>query len=406
MNRHSNHLRRFNSTVTNNNSPIKLNETISKEKINILGLTGEEISNQFEVLGLLNQFPKYTINQLQNGLYINGYTDFNQFTSLKLSHRQLLNECFIIDYGIPKSSLISTDGTRKWLLNFGGRNDIESVYIPQVNQLAANNAGHIGSLCVSSQVGCSLACKFCHTGTQKFQKNLNSSEIVAQILFGMRQVGDLPKPIHQRRALTNVVFMGQGEPLYNFKNVSKAIKFINTQYNWSPWRTTISTSGLVPLMGKIGSELSASLAVSLHAVTNELRDSIVPINKQYPIEELMKGCQNYLEAIQSKPSQQRRITFEYVMLEGVNDSLLEAKELVRLMRHYKIPAHFNLIPFNTWPGTIYKSTCLSQIKKFQNVIKQSEFPCHIRVSRGLDIMAACGQLKSLNDSKTSFTAHQ
>ncbi|KAI8909701.1 putative Fe-S containing enzyme, partial [Gorgonomyces haynaldii] len=324
--------------------------------------------------------PKpYNIDQIFDGLYKSGHLDFQHMTNLPLATRKELSQ---LDIGAPKSieHLISNDGTQKWLLE-SNQKRYETVFIPQVAQNT-----QVGTVCVSSQFGCSLNCSFCHTGTQKFQGNLTFQEIVGQIMHCMRSLGDLPST--GKRNVTNVVFMGQGEPLYNFKNVSQAILFVNQTFGLAPWRTTVSTSGVVPLMGKIGSELKASLAVSLHAVTNNLRDELVPLNKMYPIEELMKGCKDYLQAVQSKPLQ--RITFEYVMLDSVNDSVAEARQLCRLL--HGVPAHVNLIPFNPWKGSKYSSSSKTTILKFQKTVESKGIKCHIRTARGQDIMAACGQL--------------
>lgn len=249
--------------------------------------------------------------------------------------------------------------------------------------------------------------------------NLEASEIVAQVMHAMRTVGDFNRKATnydskdvdaarndskntasaKRRAMTNIVFMGQGEPLYNFKNISAAIQFYNQTFSFAPWRTTISTSGLVPLMGRISSELKASLAVSLHAVNNELRDEIVPINKQYPIEELMKGVRAYLAGVSTSHTQNYRVTFEYVMLDGINDTIADARQIVRLLKG--IPAHVNLIPFNSWPGAPYTCSSESNMTAFSKILFNGDIPCHIRTSRGQDIFAACGQLKTSNVSKKS-----
>jgi 23S rRNA (adenine2503-C2)-methyltransferase len=337
---------------------------------------------------------KYTIDQLWTAIYKTGIRDFDRINTLSKFDISQLKEHCILDFGNEINSLVSVDGTRKWLLEFQ-RQNIETVFIPQVNKAIH---GKVGTLCVSSQVGCSLRCAFCHTGTQKFKKNLHFSEIVAQVLHAMRAVGDLPRKNQTiPRNLTNIVYMGQGEPLLNYKNVAKAVKFVNEAFGFSSWRTTISTSGVVPLIPAIASELGASLAISLHAVSNDLRNELVPLNKQYPIELLLKSCQEYLKALGPAPQQQRRITFEYVMLNKINDSEKEAKELVRLIRHSK--PHINLIPFNPWPGTTYESSSMNNIHKFQRILIDAAIPCHIRRSRGQDIMAACGQLKSSTESK-------
>ena len=248
-----------------------------------------------------------------------------------------------------------------------------------------------GTACLSSQIGCSLNCSFCHTGTQKFLGNLDYSDIIAQVLLVKKEIGDFSNP---KRALTNIVFMGQGEPLYNFKNVKKAISFLQHQMGYAPWRSTISTSGVVPLIPSISKEIGASIAISLHAVNDTLRDQLVPLNKQFPIKELMSSCKEYLKY---SGTQNSRITFEYVMLRSVNDSLADAKQLIRLLNGF--PAHVNLIPFNQWPGTSFECSTTTAIENFQNMLK-SYFPTHVRMARGQDILAACGQLKSSMESKS------
>ena len=297
---------------------------------------------------------QYFLDQIWSEVYRTGRKSFDEMTCLPKLTRGLLKD-FEIGYGVEKEHLISKDGTRKWLVEFQGK-AVEMVYIPQVNQVAT-----VGTLCVSSQAGCSLKCSFCHTGTQKFLGNLHFSSIIAQWMRCMHTVGDLP--IHSgKRNLTNVVFMGQGEPLYNFKNVSAAVLFMNETFGWAPWRTTISTSGVVPLMGAVSKDLKACLAVSLHAVTNNLRDELVPLNKMYDISQVLLGCKDYLRGLDDPKNQNYRITFEYVMLDSVNDSLIEAKQLVRLLRG--LSAHVNLIPFNPWPGSRFQSSSMKKIEVF------------------------------------------
>jgi 23S rRNA (adenine2503-C2)-methyltransferase len=368
---------------------------LSKTLPTLLGLPKPQL---IDLLSPVLNLPKekyYVYDQLYTALYTTGNQDFSQMQCLSAKHKLLLQQNTEIGLPTVKKSLLSIDGTRKWLLNFKERADIETVYIPEVNKHTHNS---IGTLCVSSQVGCSLKCSFCHTGTQKFQRNLTFSEIIAQVMHTMSELGDF-KPGNPRK-LTNIVFMGQGEPLYNYKNVSKAVKFINETFKYAPHRTTISTSGLVPLMGVLGSELGANLAVSLHAVNDELRDVLVPLNKQYNIKKVLVGCRDYAKSLEKNSFRRRRITFEYVMLKSVNDSDIEAKELVRLLKG--IDSHVNLIPFNVWPGTIYETSEMDQILNFQKILYDGGIRTHIRMARGADIMAACGQLKSLEDSKTKF----
>lgn len=311
------------------------------------------------------------------------------FIEIPLNDRLVLEEKFNIGLGQVKNELVSNDGTRKFLLTFNGndRHVVETVYIPSVNKKET-----VGTVCVSSQIGCSLKCSFCHTGTQKLLRNLESSEIIAQIMQSM----DFPLK-EKKRNVTNIVFMGQGEPLLNFRKVAAAVQFFNSTFKYAPFRTTISTSGVVPLMRAVGNELGASLAVSLHAVNDQLRDELVPLNKQYNIQQVLDGCQQYIDGIKDRYSAQKRITFEYVMLEGINDGLSDARELKRLLS--RLPSHVNLIPFNPWPGSNYKSSSMKTILEFQKVIKNSGIPSHIRLSRGQDIYAACGQLASSFERK-------
>jgi 23S rRNA (adenine2503-C2)-methyltransferase len=353
---------------------------LEKAKTKLIGLSKTALKERITELSL----KSYIHQQIWTGIYQQGYTSFDQFSTLSKQTRSLLAEEFDIGYGTQIENLKSVDGTMKFLLGYGEKREIETVFIPQV---AKGSAADVGTLCVSSQVGCSLACKFCHTGTQKFMGNLTSSEIIAQVMTAMKTVGDLPLDPLRRKTMTNIVFMGQGEPLYNYRNVSAAVKFVNSTYGLAPWRTTISTSGLVPLMPKIASELNAGLAVSLHACNDELRDELVPINKQYPIAELMKGVDGYMKGLViGSLKQHYRITFEYVMLDGVNDTSADARELGRLLNG--LPAHVNLIPFNPWPNSPYKCSSAGRIKSFSEIILSCRIPCTIRTPRGKDILAA------------------
>ena len=274
---------------------------------------------------------------------------------------------------------VSSDGTRKWLLRTGPGIEFESVYIPEKDR---------GTLCVSSQVGCTLTCRFCHTGTQKLVRNLTPAEILGQIMIAKDALSDWPSTAPGRK-VTNVVMMGMGEPLYNFDNVKAALKIVTDgdALALSKRRVTLSTAGVVPMIEKAGSEIGSSLAISLHAVRDELRDELVPINKKYPIKELLDACRTYPGA-----SNARRITFEYVMLRGLNDSLADARALVKLLAG--IPAKINLIPFNAWPGAPYECSEWSQIEKFAEIVNNAGYASPVRTPRGRDIMAACGQLKS------------
>ncbi|KAJ3276965.1 hypothetical protein HDV01_000017 [Terramyces sp. JEL0728] len=354
--------------------------------IPLLGLSLRELAAQLKQT--IPRIEPFRSKQISDAVYQQGVTRIEDISTLPQSLKLELMQHYTIGYPNQKESLQSIDGTRKWLLGYDGKS-FESVFIPEVNRKQTT-----GSLCISSQVGCSLQCAFCHTGTQKFMGNLTSSQIVGQYMNSLQETNYFPYHPTKKRMVSNMVFMGQGEPLYNFKNVSNAIRFLNDTFQLSPWKTTVSTSGLVPLMPKIA-ELPASLAVSLHAVTNQLRDKLVPLNKQYPISELVKGCHLYLDQV--KQHTYRRITFEYVMLDKVNDSEIEAKELVRIVK--PLSPHVNLIPFNPWPGTEFQCSAHTRIKAFQDILQNAGVPCHIRTSRGQDIMAACGQLKSSTESK-------
>ena len=279
------------------------------------------------------------------------------------------------------SAQVSTDGTRKWLLRAPDGNEFEMVFIPDADR---------GTLCVSSQVGCTLNCRFCYTGTMKLVRNLTPGEIVGQVMLARDTLGEWPSA-QDGRLLTNIVMMGMGEPLYNFDNVKKALNIVMDEagIQLSRRRITLSTSGVVPMMAKAGEEIGVNPAVSLHAVTKDVRDEIVPLNRKFGIEELLAACAAYPGA-----NNARRITFEYVMLKDKNDSDEDAKELVRLLRKYKIPAKVNLIPFNPWPGSAYECSDWKQIERFSDIVFKAGISAPIRTPRGRDIMAACGQLKS------------
>jgi 23S rRNA (adenine2503-C2)-methyltransferase len=318
-------------------------------------------------------------DQLWNWIYVRGSRDFAQMTNLSKDVRAQLAEKFSLARPEVVTEQISTDGTRKWLLRTGPGIEFETVYIPEPDR---------GTLCISSQVGCTLNCRFCHTGTQKLVRNLTSAEIVGQILVAKDSLNDWPSTGENRR-ITNVVLMGMGEPLYNFENVKAAMHIAASSSGlaFSKRRITLSTAGVVPMIPKAGAEIGSSLAISLHAVRDDIRDVIVPINKKYPIKELLDACRHYPGV-----SNARRITFEYVMLKGVNDSLPEARELVKLLRG--IPAKINLIPFNPWPGAPYECSDWEQIETFAEIVNRAGYASPVRTPRGRDIMAACGQLKS------------
>ncbi|TPX56575.1 hypothetical protein PhCBS80983_g04438 [Powellomyces hirtus] len=335
---------------------------------------------------------KYMQDDIWRFLYTRGVEDFDDMTSLSKDVRAALKAGFEVGNGIIKSNLTSKDGTRKWLIGFGKGADIETVLIPSPTDPKS------GTVCVSSQVGCSLSCSFCHTGTQKLLRNLAANEILSQIMHAMRSVGDFPLEKGKRRNISNIVFMGQGEPLYNFRNVSAAISLLTSRsaLNMARWRITLSTSGVAPLMERVGKDLGVGLAVSLHAVTDPLRDVLVPLNKQYPIKEVLNGCHKYLSHMPNE-SRHRRITFEYVMLDGVNDTPADARHLTRLIG--QMPSHVNLIPFNPWPGSDYKPSTDANIQRFRKIVDEAGIACHVRLPKGQDIMAACGQLKSSEDRK-------
>jgi 23S rRNA (adenine2503-C2)-methyltransferase len=318
-------------------------------------------------------------NQLWHWIYHRGATSFDAMSSLSKDLRARLAETAEVRRPEIVRALVSVDGTRKWLLRFADGQEAETVFIPD---------GDRGTLCVSSQVGCTLTCRFCHTGTQKLVRNLEPHEIVGQVMVARDALGEWPSPT-DGRLLSNIVMMGMGEPLYNFENVSKALKIVmdNEGISLSRRRITLSTAGVVPVIERCGAELGVQLAISLHAVTDEIRDVIVPLNKKYPIAELMAACRAYPGL-----NNARRITFEYVMLKGVNDSPADARALVRLIKG--IPAKVNLIPFNPWPGAPFERSTEEAIKAFSDIVFAAGYASPVRTPRGEDIMAACGQLKS------------
>jgi 23S rRNA (adenine2503-C2)-methyltransferase len=342
---------------------------------NLVGLDRQELTAALADIGA----PAFRARQIWHWLYHRGATDFTVMTTLAKEFRAVLAEKFTIVRPTVAIDQKSVDGTRKWLLRFPDGQEVESVHIPEEDR---------GTLCVSSQVGCTLTCKFCHTGTQKLVRNLSTAEIVGQVMIARDQLGEWPSP-KDGRLLSNIVMMGMGEPLYNYENVAKALKIVmdGEGISISKRKITLSTAGVVPKIHRCGEELNVNLAISLHAVNNELRDRIVPINKKYPLEELLEACRTYPGL-----SNARRITFEYVMLKGVNDSPAEARELVRLLRD--IPAKVNLIPFNPWPNAPFECSTPEAIKRFSDIVFDAGYASPVRTPRGQDIMAACGQLKS------------
>ncbi|KAJ1768947.1 hypothetical protein IW140_004071 [Coemansia sp. RSA 1813] len=296
---------------------------------------------------------------------------------------------YCVDYGRILDSQLSRDGTRKMLIQYRGdlRALVECVLIPESSR---------GTLCVSSQVGCSLSCKFCHTGTQSLYRNLAASEIVGQYMIAAWKEKDYPRQAGQKPRVSNIVFMGQGEPLYNFRNVSKAVGILTDKagIGMAPWRITISTSGIAPLIPRIATDLRVGLAISLHSADNDLRSEIMPINKTYPLPVLMQSCAEFTARA---GHQSRRITFEYVMLDGINDSDADATRLVDLVRN--LPAHVNIIPFNPWPGSAYRPSSAARVAEFCRLVRDRGVFASVRIPRGDDILAACGQLKSTHDSE-------
>lgn len=347
----------------------------NKNKKNLIGISRHDLACVLEGLGE----KKFRTKQLWHWIYHQGETDFSKMTSLGKTLRTKLQDYHMIVKPEIVNQQLSEDTTHKWLLRTQDGNEVETVFIPEEDR---------GALCISSQVGCTLTCSFCHTGTQRLVRNLTAGEIVGQIMVARDSYDEWPSDGHNRK-LTNIVMMGMGEPLYNFDEVSKALKIIMDEegISISRRRITLSTSGVVPLIERCGEELGVGLAVSLHAVNDELRDILVPINKKFPIKELLDACRRYPGS-----SNARRITFEYVMLDGINDSASDAKELARLLSD--IPAKINLIPFNKWPGAEYECSSHHKIKRFSEILNERGLSAPIRMPRGRDIMAACGQLKS------------
>lgn len=347
--------------------------------IDLVGLGSEELGATLTSAGIAARALPMRVRQLWNWIYVHGVSDFDRMSNLsRVCRRELSERCAVGRLQVVADQQ-STDGTRKWLLQGADGAAFETVFIPEPGR---------GTLCVSSQVGCTLNCRFCHTGTQKLVRNLTAGEIVGQLMIARDALNDWPSTGENRR-ITNVVMMGMGEPLYNFENVKTAIAVMadGDGLALSKRRITLSTAGVVPMIRKAGEEIRSALAISLHAARDEIRDVIVPLNKRYPIAELIEACRDYPGA-----SNARRITFEYVMLKNVNDSLADARLLVRLIRG--IPAKINLIPFNPWPGAPYDCSTWEQIEKFAEIVNRAGYASPVRTPRGRDIMAACGQLKS------------
>jgi 23S rRNA (adenine2503-C2)-methyltransferase len=354
----------------------------------LLGLSRAELAARLSALGVPERQARMRVNQLWGWLHVRGATSFAAMTDIAKDLRGELAESFSLARPAIVAEQVSVDGTRKWLLRLDDGKEIETVYIPEEDR---------GTLCISSQVGCTLTCSFCHTGTQRLVRNLTPAEIVGQVMLARDRIGDWPGaeaddarglPGSERK-ITNVVLMGMGEPLYNFDHVRDAMAIAADGEGLAigKRRITLSTSGVVPESPRWGEEAGTMLAISLHAVRDELRYQLVPINKKWPIKELLQACRDYPGLSNAK-----RITFEYVMLKGVNDSVADAKALVRLLA--KIPAKINLIPFNPWPGAPFECSEWEQIEKFAEVVNRAGYASPVRSPRGRDIMAACGQLKS------------
>ncbi len=357
-------------------------ETGSEARPNLIGMSRTDMADALAEMGE----PRFRSDQLFQWVYNRGVTDFDAMTNMAKPLRAKLAERFTIVRPAVARDLDSIDGTHKWLIRLADGNEVETVHIPEEDR---------GTLCVSSQIGCTLTCKFCHTGTQRLVRNLGPGEIVGQIMLARDHLGEWPtaeqRTIYERQ-LSNIVMMGMGEPLYNYDNVAAALKIVmdGEGIAISRRRITLSTAGVVPMIRRCGEELGVGLAVSLHAVRDDLRDDIVPLNRKYPLAELLAACRDYPGARNS-----RRITFEYVMLKGVNDSEADARELVRLIAG--IPAKVNLIPFNPWPGAPFERSSDDTIEAFAEIVRNAGYPSPVRTPRGEDIMAACGQLKSASE---------
>ena len=345
----------------------------------LVGLSREELATEIAAIGE----KAFRVKQLWHWIYHQGATDFAAMSSIAKPLQARLAERFVIGRPVAATVQTSTDETRKFLFRFRDGQEAETVYIP-------DQAQDRGAVCISSQVGCTLSCRFCHTGTQTLVRNLGPAEIVGQFMAARDSYNEWPSPQGETpRLLSTIVLMGMGEPLYNYENVARAMRIVmdGEGIGLSRRRITLSTSGVVPMMDRAGAELGVNLAVSLHAVRDDLRDELVPLNRKYPIAELLDACRRYPGA-----SNARRITFEYVMLRGVNDSEAEARELVRLIAG--IPAKVNLIPFNPWPGSCYEASSGNALHRFSKIVMEAGFASPIRTPRGQDILAACGQLRT------------
>ena len=366
---------------------VTLPRKLPEGPINLVGLTRDALQEALITAGTPAKQVKMRLGQLWQWIYEKGVRDFEQMTNLSKDYRAFLAEHFVIAIPEVVSKQVSTDGTRKYLVRIAGGHEVETVYIPESDR---------GTLCISSQVGCTLTCSFCHTGTQKLVRNLTAGEIIGQVMLARDDLGEWPapgrNPATSARLLSNIVLMGMGEPLYNFENVRDAMKIAMDPegIQLSRRRITLSTSGVVPEIARTATEIGCLLAVSFHATTDEVRDKLVPINKRWNIEALLEALRDY-----PKASNSERITFEYVMLKGINDSDADAHRLVELIKG--IPAKVNLIPFNPWPGAPYERSSNNRINAFSEIVYQAGYASPVRKPRGEDIFAACGQLKSATE---------
>ena len=355
--------------------------------INLIGLTRAALREALIAQGTPDKQAKMRAGQIWQWIYAKGCRDFSQMTNLSKDYRAKLAETFVLEVPEVITRQISSDGTRKYLVRIAGGHEVETVYIPESDR---------GTLCISSQVGCTLTCSFCHTGTQKLVRNLTAGEIIGQVMLARDDLGEWPapgrNPATSARLLSNIVLMGMGEPLYNFENVRDAMNIAMDPegIQLSRRRITLSTSGVVPEIARTATEIGCLLAVSFHATTDEIRDKLVPINKRWNIEALLDALRDY-----PKASNSERITFEYVMLKGINDSDADAHRLVELIKG--IPAKVNLIPFNPWPGAPYERSSNNRINAFSEIVYQAGYASPVRKPRGEDIFAACGQLKSATE---------
>ena len=366
---------------------VTLPRKLPEGPVNLVGLTRDALREALITAGTPEKQVKMRLGQLWQWIYEKGVRDFEQMTNLSKDYRAFLAEHFVIAIPEVVSKQVSTDGTRKYLVRIAGGHEVETVYIPESDR---------GTLCISSQVGCTLTCSFCHTGTQKLVRNLTAGEIIGQVMLARDDLGEWPapgrNPATSARLLSNIVLMGMGEPLYNFENVRDAMNIAMDPegIQLSRRRITLSTSGVVPEIARTATEIGCLLAVSFHATTDEIRDKLVPINKRWNIEALLHALRDY-----PKASNSERITFEYVMLKGINDSDADAHRLVELIKG--IPAKVNLIPFNPWPGAPYERSSNNRINAFSEIVYQAGYASPVRKPRGEDIFAACGQLKSATE---------